>query len=456
MHPVVVLNVVGLTPRLLEQGAPNLNQVAETGFRATIDPVVPAVTCPVQATYLTGLPVRDHGIVANGWYHRNTAEIRFWLQSNHLMQGEKVWETARRRDPNYTCAKLFWWFNMYSTADWSVTPRPAYPADGRKIPDIYADPPDLRRDLVERLGAFPLFKFWGPGAGIESSRWIAAAAEHVIRSRRPTLTLVYLPHLDYDLQRYGPEGPVAVRALEEVDRVAAPLLSAAREAGAEIVVLSEYGLTPAVGHVSPNVELRQEGLLRVQENHVGELLDAGASRAFAVCDHQVAHVYVKNHADLFLVRSVLEVLPGVGEVLDREAQAGLGLDHARSGELVLLAQPGYWFSYPYWLDPEMAPDFARCVDIHRKPGYDPAELFLDPARPRRMKVRIAMRLLQKQLGMRYLLDVISLDPAAVRGTHGLRSDRPEEGPVLLSSSPEGATDRIQATKIKDLIFQIHG
>lgn len=453
MRPLLVLDIVGLTSRLLAQGAPHLNQVAREGFQASLDAGVPALTCPVQASMLTGLKVRGHGIVANGWYHRDTAEIRFWLQSNRLVQGEKVWEAARRRHQDFTCAMLFWWFNMYSTADWSVTPRPAYPADGRKIPDVYANPPGLREELVDRLGPFPLFRFWGPGAGIESSRWIAGAAEHVLRTRRPTLTLVYLPHLDYDLQRFGPDGPEALRALEAVDRAAAPLLEAGREAGAEILVVSEYGLTRADGYACPNVALRQAGFLQVQMNAVGELLDAGASRAFAVCDHQVAHVYVRDPGDLAGVRSVLEDVAGVAAVLDRRAQAALGLDHPRSGELVCLAEAHHWFAYPYWLDPSRAPDFARCVDIHRKPGYDPAELFLDPARPLGMKVRVGVRLLQKFLKMRYLMDVIGLDPAGVRGTHGLKPLRDAEGPVCLGSSPVGAADRLGAADLKDLILE---
>jgi predicted AlkP superfamily pyrophosphatase or phosphodiesterase len=453
MKSVLVLNVVGLTPRILQMGAPHLNAVAETGFQATVDPVVPAVTCPVQATYLTGLPPRKHGIVANGWYHRHTAEVRMWLQSNHLVRGEKIWETGRRRDSRFTCAKLFWWFNMYSTADWSVTPRPAYCADGRKIPDVYAEPLELRRELVERFGEFPLFKFWGPGAGIESSAWIARAAEHVLRSRKPTLTLAYLPHLDYDLQRHGPTGPAAERALREIDSTVRPLVDAARTAGVEVIVLSEYGLSPATGHVDPNRALRREGFLRVQENAVGELLDAGASRAFALADHQVAHVYVKDPADRPPVQAVLEKLPGVAEVLDSAGKARLGLDHPRSGELVLLAEPGFWFTYYYWLEDERAPDFARTVDIHRKPGYDPAELFLDPSRPRAAKLRVGVRLLQKSLKFRYLMDVIGLDASVVKGTHGLAPATREEGAVLLSSSRVGATERIPAAGVKDLILE---
>src|SRR5690606_32244255 len=162
MNRTLVLNVVGLTPKLLGEATPNLSKLAREGGMRPLRTVLPAVTSTVHATFTTGALPRDHGAVANGWYHRDTAEIRFWLQSNHLVQGEKVWDAGRRIDPSFTTAKLFFWFNMYSTADWSVTPRPMYPADGRKIPDIYAEPPELRFELTEKLGRFPLFNFWGP------------------------------------------------------------------------------------------------------------------------------------------------------------------------------------------------------------------------------------------------------------------------------------------------------
>ncbi len=452
LRPLLVVDIVGLTPRLLPH-APRIRAIADSGFVAPIEPVVPAVTTSVQSTYLTGLPVREHGVVGNGWYHRDTAEIRFWLQSNRLVHGEKVWETGRRRDPAFTCAKLFWWFNMYSTADIAVTPRPAYPADGRKIPDIYTEPAALHDRLVDSLGAFPLFKFWGPGADATSSRWIVDCARHVLDADRPTLTLVYVPHLDYDLQRFGPDGPEAIAAVEAVDALVAPLIERARESGVDVIALSEYGIERASGVIVPNRALREAGLLRIQRNAVGELLDAGASRAFAVCDHQIAHVYVDRPADVDAARRVLTGLDGVDRVLDRTEQAALGLDHPRSGELVALAGPGHWFAYPYWLDETEAPDFARTVDIHRKPGYDPVELFLDPAAPGRAKARAMARLAQKALGFRYLMDVIGLDPSVVGGTHGRAPDDLDDGAVLLSSRPTGAADRIAPEGVRDLILE---
>jgi predicted AlkP superfamily pyrophosphatase or phosphodiesterase len=403
----------------------------------------------VQSTFLTGLPPRDHGVVGNGWYFRELAEVLFWRQSNALVSGEKVWEAGRARDRAFTCAKLFWWYNLYSSADWSVTPRPAYPADGRKIPDIYAEPAELRAELNARLGRFPLFNFWGPTADLVSTRWIADAAIHVMRAKRPTLSLVYLPHLDYDFQRFGPSDPRSKQAVRDVDAEAGRVADAARELGAEVVVLSEYGITPVSRPVHINRALREAGFLRVQKVlDQWELLDAGACRAFAVADHQIAHIYVKRPEDAAAVRDVVAKVPGVGRVLDDAGKREAGLDHPRAGEFVALAAPDSWFTYYYWLDDALAPDFARTVDIHRKPGYDPAELVL--AAP---KVKVALKLLRKMLGFRYLMDVIGLDASVVRGSHGLLPARDEDGPVWISSSKAGERARVAAADVKSLILR---
>lgn len=161
MQKTVILNVVGLTPKLICEHTPFLSRWSSTGKIATVTPVLPAVTCTAQATYLTGKSPDEHGIVANGWYFRDECEIKFWRQSNKLIQAPKVWEIAKEIDSDFTCANLFWWYNMYSSVDYSVTPRPMYPADGRKLPDIYSQPENLRSRLQIDLGQFPLFNFWG-------------------------------------------------------------------------------------------------------------------------------------------------------------------------------------------------------------------------------------------------------------------------------------------------------
>lgn len=449
---LVVLNVVGLTPKLIGRDTPHLAALAREGFLAPLASAFPAVTCTAQASMLTGAPPRNHGIVANGWYFRELAEIFFWRQSNALVAGEKVWEAARRTVPGFTCAQLFWWYNMYAAVEYAITPRPIYPADGRKIPGLYAEPAGLQHQCEERFGPFPLFNFWGPGADIRSSRWIVECARYVLDRHRPTLTLVYLPHLDYNLQRLGPDDPAIARDLRAIDALAGPLVEHARANGADVLVVSEYGIERATGHVDINRVLRESGDVRVRETLGFELLDPGASRAFAVADHQVAHVYVRDRADVERVRLLLARTPGIERVLDAEGKRELALDHPRAGELVAVAEPGHWFTYYYWLDDAKAPDFARTVDIHRKPGYDPVELFLDPAL-RFPKLRIARRLAQKSLGMRMLMDVIPLAPELVRGTHGRLAADPTAGPLVIGSRREFAADGYAASDIKSLLLR---
>jgi predicted AlkP superfamily pyrophosphatase or phosphodiesterase len=434
MKPTAVINVVGLSSNLLGEHTPRLRAFAGQQGAWTINPVFPALTCSSQSTYLTGLPPSGHGVVGNGWYFHDLAQVWLWRQSNHLVHGEKIWETARKRDPKFTCANLFWWFNMYSSVDFAITPRPIYRADGLKLPDIYTEPADLR-EIQQQLGQFPLFKFWGPNSSIESSAWIAAAAEVVYERFRPTLNLVYLPHLDYVLQREGPAGPTVPEELRRIDDVCGRLVDFYRKQGVHVVVLSEYGINAVRSPIQINRVLRREGLLRVHDELGEDHFDAGGSPAFAVVDHQIAHVYVNDKSQLSRTRELLEATDGVEHVLDRDAQARWGIAHDRAGDLIAVAQQDRWFSYEFWLDDARAPDYAPTVDIHRKPGYDPAELFVDP-NIRIPAVRVARRLAAKKLGFRYRMDVIPLNGNQVRGSHG-RSQLPREyHPVLLSDRPD--------------------
>lgn len=429
----VVLNIVGLTSRLIGQHTPFLRDWIAGGVLQPVKPVIPAVTCTAQSTYLTGKYPNEHGIVANGWYFEEEAEVKFWRQSNRLVQSEKIWEDLRRADPGFTCANLFWWYNMYSTVDYSITPRPMYPSDGRKIPDIYTHPADLRDELQRELGQFPLFRFWGPATSIEVSRWIARSAYRVEEKYHPTLTLIYLPHLDYNCQRHGPDHPSVHQDLREIDAVCAELISFYESRDVQVIVLSEYGITAVDQPVHLNRVLRREGYIQVREELGLELLDAGASRAFAVADHQVAHVYVREAEDLPKVQALLEKVPGVGQILDDRTKADYHLDHARSGDLVLLAEPRSWFTYYYWLDDRKAPDFARTVDIHRKPGYDPVEMFFNPSL-RFPKVYAAAKVLWRKLGFRALMDVIPLDASLVRGSHGLCPEDQADWPLIAAKT----------------------
>ena len=453
MQKALVLNVVGLTPGLIGEHTPALRAFRDAHALRPLKTILPAVTCSVQSTFLTGKMPSEHGIVGNGWYFRDLEQVWLWRQANRLVHGDKLWDEAKRRDPSFTVAKLFWWYNMYSSADISITPRPMYTADGRKLPDVYTDPPELRAELSQELGMFPLFNFWGPRADITSTAWIAKSAERVIEKSAPTLTLVYLPHLDYDLQRFGPSDPRIAKALTEVDGVCAQLFDFAKQKGLRVVVLSEYGITQVSDAIHVNRALREAGLLRVREELGYEQLDAGASRAFAVADHQVAHVYVRNPADLPKVRALCEKLDGVEQVLDGAGKGAAGLDHERAGELVLVSRADRWFSYYFWLDDTRAPDYARTVDIHLKPGYDPVELFIDPKLTFPM-LKVGRRLLARKLGFRNLLDVIPLDATLVKGSHGRLTDKAEDGPLFMSSMPELLPpDAVAATDVKQLLLR---
>lgn len=453
MHRTIVLNVVGLTTELLGPNTPNLNRLADGGGQARLRTVTPAVTCSVQSTFVTGKLPRGHGCVANGWYFRDHAQVWLWRQSNKLVQGEKLWDRARRRDGRFTCAKMFWWYNMYADVDFAVTPRPIYRADGRKLPDVHAFPGTLRNELQASYGQFPLFNFWGPRAGIESSEWIAESALHVHRSRQPTLNLVYLPHLDYNLQRLGPHDPKIAEDVRAVDAVCGRILDEAQRDGLRVVVLSEYGITEVSGPVHINRVLRDAGLIAFREECGEEHFDAGASEAFAVADHQIAHVYVRDPGRVPEVKALLEGVNGVESVLGEEGKRALGLDHERSGELVAIADADRWFTYYFWLDDARAPDYARNVDIHRKPGYDPVELFVDPQLPL-PTLYVGTRLFRsKVLNQRAPLDVISLDASLVRGSHGRPTDRLEAGPIFLTSEPRLLhDDTVEATDVQGLLL----
>lgn len=458
MHkPLVVINVVGLTHEMLGERTPHLRHLAQQGFSRPMGTILPAVTCSAQSTLLTGLMPRDHGIVANGWYFRDLAEVMFWKQSNKLVQGERVYEAASRRAAGYTTAKMFWWYNMYAPVEWSVTPRPSYPADGRKVFDSYSQPASLKDELQSELGVFPLLRFWGPGADISSSRWIVDASIKVFQDKKPDLSLVYLPHLDYNLQRSGVSNSTIDQDIRDIDREAGRLIEVAQKAGADVVVLSEYAITDVSQPVHINRILRQQGWLEVRQEALGwETMDCGASTAFAVSDHQIAHVYVQRADKVSEVKTFLEKQSGIEMVLDRSQQSEFGIDHERAGDLVVVAAPGSWFTYYFWLDDQLAPDYARTVDIHRKPGYDPVELFIDP-QIKVPKLRIAHRLAKKILGFRYYMDLTSLDASLVKGSHGrlpTPGQEEAEAPVFISSSKSIEQDEIPMTAVKDLLLKL--
>jgi predicted AlkP superfamily pyrophosphatase or phosphodiesterase len=442
----VVINIVGLSKSVIGKFTPFIQSFMQQHAQATVQPVFPAVTTTAQSVYLTGKYPVEHGIVGNGWFDRKENEVKFWKQSNGLVEAEKIWERAKAKDPAFTCASMFWWYNMYLTADYSVTPRPQYHSDGVKAPDCYSFPAELRDELQEKLGTFPLFNFWGPNANIASSKWIAEASLHVDKKYDPTLTLIYLPHLDYCLQKFGPDFSKISRELKEIDELVENLVNHYKAKDAHVILLSEYGINPVSRPIHINRILRQAGCIRVRVENGRELLDGGASPAFAVADHQIAHIYIQDQSRKEKLKAMLGKIPGVAQVLDEDEKAALGLNHERAGDLVLMAD-----TYYYWEDDALAPDFARSVDIHKKPGYDPAEMFMDPHNPW-VKLRAGYKLLRKKLGFRYRMDVIGLDATVVKGSHGAIHAGEKFHPVFFSTVP--FSERIlKPTQVYDKIWE---
>ena len=451
MQKTVVINIVALSQSLIGEHTPFLQKYLSERHLTHIKPVLPAVTTTAQSCYVTGKFPNTHGIVGNGWYDRDDCEVKFWKQSNKLVKAEKIWEAAKKQDPDFTCSKMFWWYNMYASADFSVTPRPQYHADGVKAPDCYTHPPELRDKLQNALGTFPLFSFWGPNANIKSSKWIADASIWVDKAEDPTLSLIYLPHLDYCLQKYGVDFQKISKELIEIDKLVEELVTYYQSKNAKVILLSEYGINDVNQPVHLNRILRENDLISVRIEKGLELLDVGASKVFAVADHQIAHIYCNDLTKIQSVKSLLEKTDGVAMVLDEEGKKEYHLDHERSGDLVVMAKPNAWFTYYYWLDDAKAPDYARLVDIHRKPGYDPVEMFMNPRNPF-IKIRAGYKLARKLLGFRYLMDVIPLDATLVKGSHGSPLTSKEYYPIMISDEKIAEQD-LQATDVYDVIWK---
>jgi predicted AlkP superfamily pyrophosphatase or phosphodiesterase len=451
MDPLLLINIAGLGHSCIGDLTPNLVKLAGQGSGVVpVQPPVPALTSSSQASLLTGAAPSEHGIVANGWYFRELAQVLNWQRSANLVSGEPLWEAMRARDPAQKSANLFWRYAAHSTCDVNVMERPTYWADGRKGQDIYSEPGSVRDELVKALGPFPLFRFWGPAAGIQATQWIVDATVHLLKQSRYGLVLTYLPHLDYDHQRFGPNSEQGKQALRDLDVEAGRLIDEAQRQGMRIAVVSDYAFENVSRPVYLNRALRKAGYINVQLAENGELLEHGASRAFAVCDQQIAHVYVNDPSDIVEVQQLLEDLDGVEQVLDAEAMQQLGIAHSRAGELLAIAEEGCWFTYHYWLDESKAPDFANCVAIHAKPGWDPVELFLAPGLGG--KLHLAKRILQSKLGLRAPFDVIADDATLIRGSHGRIPICDAQRAVLITSWDCQQSGAVAMEKIKSILM----
>jgi len=441
---VCFILIAGLDQQLLSR-TPELSALASFDVRKPLQPVTPAVTCTMQATLSTGRPPGQHGIIANGLYTHNRAELQshldlssfpefrrntsFWEQSNHLLGAPRFWQASKGWRGKV--AMLFWQNSMDGAADIVLTPKPTHTPDGKTMTACWSSPADLYAQLTAQYGPFPLMNYWGPMASLPSSQWIIRAAQDVWKTHAPDLELVYIPHMDYSLQRVGPDHPVVIKEMQALDAALLPFIESVRASGGIPIVAGDYSITNVSRAILPNLALREAGLLLAKADEQGKLLvDYDGSAAFAMVDHQIAHIYCAPGRRGEVVRALAATGERGGRILTEPAEIdALGLKSDRSGDIILLAPPDAWFAHDWWPlgsagDAEK-PAWQFSVDIHRKPGYDPRELFFDPARK-----------------------CIAQDPGLVKGSHGLVSRDPAGWPALLCGrdvAPAGET--IAATAV---------
>lgn len=405
---LIFVSMPGLRRRDLAH-MPRLQSIAAA--TSELVPSFPCVTSPVQASMLTGRSPEDHGIIGNGFYHRDRNEVELWVGRNGLIQGEQVWDRLK----NAGISSSAWMTQNIKDAatDYIITPEPIHHADGRMDLWCYSKPEGLYEKLLADLGHFPLMNYWGPMANIKSTQWIVNAALWLLQRERPRFNFVYIPHLDYAAQKFGPNSPQAEAACRDADEQLGRLIDGARAIGlpgVDFLVVGEYAITDVSRVVYPNRMLRDAGLVKTTERDGSEHLDIAGSPAVAVVDHQFAHVYVKDRTDIDGVAGIFEGLPSIAHVLAGDEKTKWGVDHVRSGEVILVCEPDTWLAYYWWKDDAKAPLFARTVDIHAKPGYDPVELFFDPA-----------------------TKSTPLNASLVKGSHGAPAESPEQRGAIISS-----------------------
>lgn len=440
MHKfAVLLSIPALREQDLSQ-TPRLAGLVQEGLTVPLAASFPCVTCPVQATLTTGVGPDRHGVIANGFYWRDRGEVEMWTAWNEAIRVPQIWDRLHAHDPSFTSAVWFPLLSKGAGADFICTPAPIHNPDGSESLWCYTKPTELYGELRDELGHFPLMNFWGPLSSIKSTDWIVDSAVIAARRFRPRFFYLYLPHPDYAAQKFGPDSPEAIEALEELDRAVGRLIGGLNEAGMSDVlwvVASEYVITPVDGVAYPNRILRNAGMLSLDERDGEEHLVPEESTAWALADHQLAHIFVRDAGEIERVAELFRNDPNVAQVLVGAERVSYGLDDERSGEVMLISRPDRWFAYYWWLDDARAPAFARTVDIHRKPGYDPVEMFID--------------LPSKQT---------PLDATLVRGSHGYPADAPHRRGVLLCSDssavPPRSDEFLRDTDVAGILLQNFG
>jgi len=426
---LMFISMPGLRRRDLAH-MPRLAALAGNGSTRDLVPSFPCVTSSVQANMLTGRGPQAHGIIGNGFFHRDRGEVEMWVGRNGLFECPQVWDDLKQR--GITSAAWMTQNIRDAAADYIVTPEPIHHADGRMDLWCYSKPDGTYQRLLNDLGHFPLMNYWGPMTSIKSTEWIINAALWLVQRERPRFNFVYVPHLDYAAQKFGPNSAQHVAACAEADVQIGRLLDGMAALGveADYLVVSEYALTDVSRVIYPNRVLRDAGLAVIEERDGREYLSLEKSGAFAVVDHQFAHVYVKERADIDAASGLFEGLPGIADVVFGEARAKLGVDHPRSGEVVVVCKPDTWLAYYWWHNDAKAPPYARTVDIHAKPGYDPVEMFIDMA-----------------------TKSIPLNAALVKGSHGAPAVSPDQFGVCIASQRLSVEDAptLKDTDVRGLI-----
>ena len=439
MKKLIVVDVVALTQKhLSKELVPNISKIFENGFFVPMIPSFPAVTCSVQASMTTGQYPSDHGIISNGFYDRQTKSVSFWEQYGSLVEKPRIWSALKQKNPNLKTAVLFFQNSLYVDSDIVITPKPIH-LDKKLVMWCYSKPVGYYEELVKEIGEFDLSSYWGPFSSLKSSKWIMDAVKHTLKKQLPDLMLVYLPHLDYAGQKYGPQSNEFQKSLMELDNIIGELLEFLESNNLQhqynIMILSEYSFEKVSKSISPNVILRDEGLLDLRNIGGKEYIDFENSKAFAMVDHQIAHVFVKQGIEDSVTKIFKKYDDSISEILDKKTQMNLKILHPKSGELILCAQDSSWFNYYWWKDRERAPDFAFNVDIHRKPGFDPLELFIDTSSK-----------------------TISQDVSLIKGSHGIVKNNEQDNlPICgLSISTKETPDLIDVTQIAPTIMNILG
>jgi len=379
---IVVLDIVGLDISHVSSGLiPTISDLAGIGECGYLKPVFPSVTSTVQSSVLSGKYPNQHGIISNGLYDRENYQVSFWEQSSKLVKSERIWDILKKRNNDLKTSILFWQNTMFANSEFVITPRPIHLENGQMDMWCYSRPPDYYEEVSNIIGEFDLYSYWGPFASFKSTEWISKSVEYTLEKYKPNLLFAYFPQLDYSSQKFGKNSTEVKVDLEKIDEVVSSIIKKTKKLGifeeTEFIIFSEYGFNDVNDGISINKLLREKGYLAIRTIKNKEYIDFEYSKAFAMVDHQIANIYIKNPEDKNFVKEILEEVKGIEKICDDKEKRELKIDHSRSGDLIAISNKDKWFSYYWWFEDNKAPTFTKTVDIHRKPGYDPLELFVD-------------------------------------------------------------------------------